>query len=222
MTQKTLFSMAAPFLLTISAGCGSSSALEEGPGEATPRESAQPAGDQVAHQELPPAGYGTLRQDNFSVTLTRNRVEVKLTPLAESVIRLAAPDTYTRLHGLVESRQARIEDIAERARLRSEPLVFLVSFFTRDLQKEFQPTDLQILSRGILYRPLGILALTPTWGRQQLKQEESQSALYVFDPGIDLEVVFQLEYEGERSFAWGSIIGALDAERGRVYSRARS
>ncbi len=204
-------------------GCASSSAIERGPGEPAPTTESAAGEDSADQDALPPAGYGTLRQDAFTVSLeTLDRVQVKVTPLAEAVIRLAAPDTYNRLHGLVVSREARIREIAERAVLRDEPLVLLVSFFTREQQKEFEPTDVQILSQGILYRPLGILPLTPGWGRQQLKQEESQSALYVFHPAIDLEVPFQVEYEGERTQAWGGIIGVLETERARVLSRAKS
>ncbi len=137
--------------------------------------------------------------------------------------RLAAPDTYQRLHGLVESRASRIREASLNAGLRREPLVFLVSFFTYARQAEFVPTDLQLVSQGILYRPIGILPLTPEWGRQQLKQEESQSALYLFDPEIDLQVVFQVEYGrgGDRALGWGSIIRILEAERARVISRAK-
>ncbi len=80
-----------------------------------------------------------------------------------------------------------------------------------------------MLSQGILYRPVGILPLTPEWGRQQLKQEESQSALYLFDPDIDLQVEFQAEYGrgGDRALGWASIIRTLEAERARVISRAK-
>jgi hypothetical protein len=78
------------------------------------------------------------------------------------------------------------------------------------------------LSKGILFRPAGILPLTPEWGRQQVRQEETQSALYVFDPAVDLDVTFEVEYQGRRSLAWAGIIRLLQAERGRVMSRSRA
>jgi hypothetical protein len=172
-------------------------------------------------EELPPPGFGTLRQDDFTVGLAAGQVQIKITPLDEGVIRLAAPDTYQRLHGMVASRSDRIRQMAETAGMRGDPMVFLVSFFTRDRQAQFEPTNLQLLSEGILYFPQGILPLTPEWGRQQLLQEKTQSALYLFDPAIDLDVVFEAEYGGQRSFAWASIIRILQAERGRVVSRAK-
>ncbi len=196
------------------AGCGSAS---------TAADSGQPApATSTESQTLPPAGFGTLRQDDFTVTMDANNVQVKLTPLEEAIIRLSAPDTYQRLRRLSSSRETRIEKIVLEAGLRNEPLVFLVSFFTRDWQRAFVPTDVQILSRGILYRPLGILPLTPDWGRHQLKQEETQSALYVFDSAIDLEVALQVEYDRASTLQWVAIIRRLESERARVLSRAKS
>jgi hypothetical protein len=188
---------------------------------------AAPAADDTASvqtssaAELPPPGYGTLRQDDFTVPLSSGAVHIKVTPLDESVIVLAAPDTYQRLHGMVASRAERIRQMAERAGTRGDPKVFLVSFFTYGQQAQFDPTALQLLSQGILYFQQGILPLTPEWGREQLKQQETQSALYLFDPAIDLNVVFELEYSGARSFAWAQIIRTLQAERGRVMSRVK-
>lgn len=173
-------------------------------------------------ETLPPPGYGTLRQDDFTVAFQAGEVQVKVTPLAESVIRLAAPDTYQRLHGLTASREARIRERADDAGIQGGPGVFLVSFFTYDRQAEYQPTDLQLLSQGKLYRPLGVIPLTPQWGREQVKQQETQSALYLFEPGIDLDVPFQVEYGGQSSFNWTSIIRVLQSERARVMSRVGS
>jgi len=171
--------------------------------------------------ELPPPGFGTLRQDDFTVPLASGALQIKVTPLDESVIRLAAPDTYQRLHGLARSRSDRIRDMGRQAGLREDASVFLVSFFTREQQAAYEPTGLQFLSNGILFRALGILPLTPEWGRQQVQQEETQSALYLFDPAIDLDVTFDVEYLGRRSLAWTGIIRTLQAERGRVVGRVK-
>lgn len=186
---------------------------------ASPPDEASPGFGSEA-QTLPPPGYGTLRQDDFTVALQSGDTQLKVTPLDEAVIRLAAPDTYQRLHGMVDSRRQRVLDAARSAGLRGEPAVFLVSFFTRARQATYEPTNVQLLSKGILYRPAGILPLTPEWGRQQVWQEETQSGLYVFDPAVDLDVTFEVEYQGMRSLAWAGIIRLLQAERGRVMSRA--
>jgi hypothetical protein len=200
--------------------CGAAAAILLAACSATapPNEAAPAFGSEA--QTLPPPGYGTLRQDDFTVALQSGDIQLKVTPLDESVIRLAAPDTYQRLHGLVDSRMPRVIEAARGAGLREKPAVFLVSFFTRAQQAIYEPTNVLLLSKGILYRPAGILALTPEWGRQQVWQEETQSALYVFDSEVDLDVTFEVEYQGVRSLAWAGIIPVLQAERGRVMSRA--
>ena len=172
-------------------------------------------------EELPPPGYGTLRQDDFTIPLTWGPVQVKVTPLAEGVIRLAAPDTYQRLHGMVASRSEQIRRRAEMVGMRGEPMLFFVSFFTYEQQARFDPSLLQLLSRGILFFPQGILPLTPEWGGEQLKQQQTQSAIYLFDPTIDLQVPLEVQYGDRRTRAWNQIIGTLQTEYGRVVSRAK-
>lgn len=67
--------------------------------EAPAREDA--ASDPEIRQEaLVPAGFGTLKQDQFTVSLRSGPLLLKVTPLDESVIRLSAPDTYQKLHSL--------------------------------------------------------------------------------------------------------------------------
>jgi len=171
--------------------------------------------------ELPPPGYGTLRQDDFTIPLVVGQLQIKVTPLAEGVIRLAAPDTYTRLHGMVASRSDRIRQMAQTNGIRGEPQVFLVSFFTYDQQVAFDPSALQLLNQGILFFQRGILPLTPEWGRQQVKQQQTQSALYLFDSGINLKVLTEAQYYSARSLEWSRIIRVLQSERGRVISRAK-
>ena len=63
---------------------------------------------------LPPAGFGTLRQDDVSIRLQAQGVQVQVVPLDEHVIRLLATDTYNSLHRLVESKRTEIDDAARR------------------------------------------------------------------------------------------------------------
>ncbi len=182
----------------------------------------EPSPAQGGHvSELPPPGYGTLRQDDFTIQLVAGRLQIKVTPLAEGVIRLAAPDTYNRLHGMVASRSDRIGEMALRRGIRGEPQVFLVSFFTYDLQVPYDPSALQLLNQGILFFQQGIIPLTPEWGREQARQQQVQSALYLFDPAVNLEVLTEVQYQEARSLEWSRIIRVLQAERGRVLSRAK-
>ncbi|HEX7117680.1 MAG TPA: hypothetical protein VF212_02775 [Longimicrobiales bacterium] len=165
---------------------------------------------------LVPPGHGTLRQDDFTVSLRNGALLVKVTPLAEAVIRLAAPDTYERLHALVESRRVELTAVAAEA----EPVLFLVSFFSYQPDAPFRPDDLHLLSRGRLLRPQAILSLTPAWGAQRLEQQQTQSAIYVFEAGVDLELPLTVRYGRVESDEWSRILERLRLERGRVRARA--
>ncbi|GMR12425.1 MAG: hypothetical protein BMS9Abin29_0614 [Gemmatimonadota bacterium] len=168
-------------------------------------------------EALVPSGYGTLFQDQFTLALQQNGLLVKVTPLAESVILLAAPDTYTRLHRLAESNRGALEADAGT----SGVSLFLVSFFSRQPNLTYQPEDLHIVNRGLRYRPVAVRAITPGWGEQRLGQEESQIAVYAFDGAIDLEIDLAADYQGRENAGWTTILSTLRAERARVRARAR-
>ncbi len=165
--------------------------------------------------EIPP-GFGRLHQEDFTISLRTGPLQVKVTPLAESVIRLAAPDTYDRLHAVAESRreQATLRTMAD------QPRLFLVSFFSHQPDVTFEADDVRISQQGRLYRPLTVLPITSGWGSQQLQQQDSESAVYVFDEDIDLDADLAVEYGMERSDRWRDIIPTLERERSRVRSRA--
>ena len=62
--------------------------------------------------------------------------------------------------------------------------------------------------------------MTPGWGAQRLGQQETQMAIYAFDPGIDLETDLAVEYGAERNAGWEHILPVLQAERAKVRARA--
>lgn len=166
---------------------------------------------------LPPAGFGSLRQDEFSMTLVDGALNVKVTPLSESVIRLAAPDTYERLHALAVSRAAEARRTADRG----APALFLVSFFSREPNTEYRPEELQLTHRGRTLRPAGILALTSGWGRQLLQPQSAQSAIYVYDAAFDYALPITVRYGLRDSEDWyRRVIPRLEEERTRVETRA--
>lgn len=166
---------------------------------------------------LPPAGYGSLRQDEFSVEVTDAALHIKVTPLAEEVIRLAAPDTYDRLHALASSRSPEAERMTEGR----GGALFLVSFFSRDANVEYRPEELQLGHRGRSLRPTGIVPLTTGWGRQLLQPQQTQSAIYVFEPEFDYDLPITLRYGLLQSDDWQRlVIPRLEDERARVESRA--
>ncbi len=163
------------------------------------------------------AGLGTLHQDEFTVELRSDALLLKATPLSESVIRLAAPDTYARLHAL----QAQASDRGSAVGGEDAEL-WLVSVFSYSTGAVFQPEDLQIEQQGRVYRGAGVIPLTAGWGRQQLEQRKVESAVYVFRGPLDYDAPLSVLYAGESGDAWARIIPALQAERARVRSRSGS
>ncbi len=169
----------------------------------------------LAPGQIPP-GFGTLKQDAFTVSLRSGSLLVKVTPLAEQVIALAAPDTYTRLHALAES----VRPEAARRLPGGEPQLFLVSLFSYQPDVPFQPEDLQLIATGRTLRPAAILPRTAGWGKQRLGQQEAQAAVYVFDGDIDYGQSLIVRNGMDQSSAWSDIIPVLDEERGKVVARA--
>ena len=160
---------------------------------------------------LPPPGYGTLRQEEISMTLRTESLEVMVTPLAESFTRVTAPDTYDRLSGIAERHRPRAGD---------EEHLFLVSFFTQQPEARFTPEEVQLLSRGLRLRPVSIFPVTPTWGQHRVRQQNTEMAVYAFPPEVDLEASLSLAYGLEETGDWQGIVSRVQAERARARARA--
>ena len=197
-------------LLVLLSGCGGAEAVA-GTGQPV-----APAGRAGAAVLVPP-GYGTLTQAEFTLVLESGDLQIQITPLAESVIRLAAPDTYQRLASLAASAGSSLG-----SRAPEESPLFLVSMFSRAPTITYEPENLHIVNSGLRYRPIAIQAITPGWGGQRLRQEETQIAVYAFDVGIDLEIALMVEYEGANDTSWDNILRELELERARVRGRIRS
>lgn len=182
---------------------------------------AQEQTSSITEQEsdLPPAGYGTLRQDQVSVGLQTDAVQIQVVPLNEGIIRLLAHDTYNSLHRLRESKAEEIERIATRQGMR-EPQLFLVTFFGLQQEARFEPEDLMIMSQNRMFRPLHIMPLSPTWSGRQLNQRETATAVYLYDDGVRIMDPIVVEYNILRSNRWEQILRVVDRERAAVMSRA--
>lgn len=181
--------------------------------------------DEVApiRADLPPSrphpGRGTLHQDQFTIQLRSGALLVKVTPLAEEVIVLAAPDTYERLHALAESQAGAATAALSGAGALidgNHPRLFLVSFFSRERDTPFEPEALHLTQQGQLYRPVMIRPLTPGWGAARLPHQEVRNAVYGFGAALDLTLPFTVDYDLSASEEWGRILRRLQVERGRV------
>jgi len=171
-------------------------------------------------QDTVPTGYGTLRRDDVAVRLATGTIEIQVLPLDEQVIRLLAPDTYRSLAQLVRSRAAEIADAAARGGTENPTLV-MVTFLGVVPQARFNPEELNVTSRGRLFRPIGIVPLSPAWSSFQLDARQQAAALYLFEPGISFAEQLTVSYQGLSSDAWSRSVRLFEQERARVKARAQ-
>ena len=171
-------------------------------------------------QDTVPAGYGTLRRDDIVIRFTTGTIEIQVLPLDEQVIRLLAPDTYRSLTQLESSRAADIADATRRGGT-EHPTLVMVTFLGVVPQARFNPEELTITSRGRLFRPIGIVPLSPTWSSFQLDARQQAASIYLFEPGISVREELTVSYQGLASNAWTRSIRLLDQERARVRARAQ-
>ncbi len=160
---------------------------------------------------LPPPGYGTLRQEDVSISLASGNLQLMVTPLHESVIRVTAPDTERRLAAMAE---------AHRSSGGEGAALFLVSFFSGQPDVRFVPEEVQLISRGIRLRPGTITPVTPTWGQRRVRQRRTEMAVYSFIGEVDLESDVILAYGLEQTRMWSTILPRIQAERARARARA--
>ena len=147
-------------------------------------------------------------------------IQLRVMPLDELILRLLAPDSYSALHSLRESNS---EDIGKIARRNGavEPGIFLVTVFAAVEQAQFDPEQLTIVSRNRLFRPVGILPMSPLWNQHRLAQRETATAVYVFEDGIAVLEPFTVDYGGVRSDQWGRALQRIERERARIEARRR-
>jgi len=175
----------------------------------------------LATQDSLPVGYGTLKRDDIVVRFATGQVEIQILPLDEQVIRLLASDTYRSLRDLIKSKQTDIDDQAQRAGVR-HPTLVLVTFFGDVPQARFVAEDVNLTSRGRLFRSVGIVPLSPVWSSQQLEAHQQAVAIYVFEEGISFREQLTVSYEGLTSDSWSRAARVLDQERARVLARAQA
>jgi hypothetical protein len=159
-----------------------------------------------------PTGFGTLRQEDVSISMTSGDLRLLVTPLERSVTHVTAPDTEQRLDALAATYAApgREDGVG----------LFLVSLYSDRPDVGFVPEDVQLVAQGFRLRPTYIEPLTPSWGERRLRQREQALAVYDFGSGVDLEREIVLVYGLNESAQWSVILPRVQAERARVLARA--
>lgn len=209
-------SVARVALCALTLACGPSVRSSGGP-ETTP--AASNAIPDTTGSGVVPAGFGTLRQEELAIRLQVQDILIQLVPLDESVIRVLSPDSYRALRQLAESRSEEIGRVATMHGVRERRLWY-VTFFGLAPDARFTPTDLTITSAGREFRPLEIIPLRAGFGEQRLQPRESQSALYLFDDGLDVGRPLTVISGTRRNDSWGETLRTVERERALIRSRA--
>jgi len=169
---------------------------------------------------LPP-GYGSLTQNDLSLRMGNEDLEIRFVPLSPRTGPLLAPDAFQSVRSLVETHRRAIDSVAARAGV-SQPGLALVSFFGQRSDVRFDPQTLTLLVRNRVFRPLGVIPLTPRFTSQQLDVREQANALYLFEEDIPVDDSFTVSYGAMTSDDWQRKLPILDRERARVSARSRT
>ena len=175
----------------------------------------------IHNPSLPPVGFGTLSQNDVSVLLRDDEIELRFLPLDERVTRLLAPDAYHALTALVRQNQPAIDSIAAQRGL-SAPGLALVTFYGRVARARFDPQVISLQVRGRPIFPLGTVPLGPEFSNRELGVRGQARAIYVFEEIVPVIEPFTLTYGTQSSAAWENTIQTLSRERGRAVRRAQA
>jgi hypothetical protein len=205
---KRFWRSSASALVIVLAACGGSSAAV-----------AQDPQPQGAPTDLPPPGFGSLRQDEIGIRFGDASLQVRVVPLDENVTRLLAPDAWRSLRDMKASKSAEIAAIARQAGFDSVS-AFMVTYFALQPEVRFDPDGLTITSQNRTFRPLAHVAITPRFTEGTIELRQQAAAIYLFEPAVDVRRTMSVSYGGRTSEAWAQTLRTLNTERGRVLSRA--
>lgn len=169
---------------------------------------------------LPAAGLGRLTQDQISITLRQGDLQIRFLPLNKGLLRLLAPDGFSSMRSILQSRQGAIDSAAQRAGI-TRPGVVLVTFFAQRANVTYQPQDLFLDQRNQIFRPVAIIPYSPGFTAQQLQARGQATAIYVFELPVPVFEGFQVGYGATVSDAWNDAMPTIKRERDRVVNRWR-
>jgi hypothetical protein len=152
--------------------------------------------------------------------MQNDELEIRFIPLDPRILPLLAKDAYQSFRTLIETHRRGIDSVASAAGV-SQPGLALVSFFGRRADVRFDPQTLTLLVRNRVFRPLGMIPLTPRFTSQQLGVRDQVSAIYVFEEELPVDDSFTLNYGNLASDDWQSRQQLLNRERARVAARSR-
>jgi hypothetical protein len=173
----------------------------------------------AARTGLIPAGFGSLRRDDIAISVQSLGLNVTAIPLDENVIRTLAPDSYQMLHAQRESKTKQLDSVRSRMGLPSVQAWYVSFFNLQQGEARFDPYDFLVRSAGRDFRALLVLPITPGFGSGRLAQRATQSAIYAFDPQVDLSQPITVTIGTQENATWGDVLQKIELERARVWSR---
>lgn len=168
---------------------------------------------------LPPAGYGRLNQDNLSIGMRANSLDIRLTILQESALRLLNQDSYASLHRLVESKRAQIDSVAMLYGV-PEPGLLMVRFFALVEGTRFDAQLLTANVNALFLNPVAIIPLTTSIQSDRLERRQTAAGIYVFADALTPYRPMTFTYSATTTNGWNSDrVEVLQRERNRIQSR---
>jgi hypothetical protein len=176
---------------------------------------------QARPTDVPPGGYGSLTQDDLSLRLRTNDIDIRFVPLDPRVTRLLGKDSWESLRSVALSRRAAIDSVSNASGI-SRPGLALVTFFALQANARFDPQSVSVRVRSREFRPLAIVPFSGRFTSQQLDVREQVSAVYLFEEELPVNDSFVVLYAGQASDDWNNKQRMLERERGRVALRAQT
>jgi hypothetical protein len=161
---------------------------------------------------------GSLRQDEISLRLQLRGVLVRLLPLHQSVLEVLAPDSFRAMSEQLRFRRDRIDRAAQTHGVAGFS-IWYVTFQGLEPDARFSPGELVISAAGRDFRPIEIIPLSSGFGQQRIQQGQSQTAMYLFDPALDVQQPLEASIGDARTDEWSAIIRAIEREHLRLRSR---
>jgi hypothetical protein len=166
----------------------------------------------VQTDALPPAGSGSLRQEEISLEMRPQGLRVEVTPLAEEVVRLAAPDSYERLLRLRRM-------LGTDAALAGETALLVTVQALRD-GVVFDPAALRFDRNGRPLAPTGLRPATGAASSGRLSAGETALVLVRLEGPFRLDDELRVEYGNARATGWRQHLPRFQDERRRMEGRA--
>jgi hypothetical protein len=156
---------------------------------------------------------GVLESEDISVILQGGGLWMKITPMSDQILRYTNTDTHRTYRSMLESQGRSLYRDGEVAYQ-----TFFVQFQGRsENEVYFDPTELNIIHQGKLYKPSEIIPISSTFNKRILKlYGNPEMAIYAFSREIDLDRSIEFKYKDLKSNQWDEIIRTVEEAKLRV------